>query len=368
MLRNIYMALVIMLFHFTVTGQTVAVKTLKMQAITINDGLSQGMINCIYQDHFGFMWFGTMDGLNRYDGYHFIVYRHDVFDSASVSGNFITTIFEDSKQRLWIGTALNGLNIFDRETERFIHLDHENGLLNSVSENRILSVQEDKFGAIWVGTAGGLNKIVVLENQQKHKFNSPYTTTVKHIYFDTVNRNNELFSLHYETGNTDYFEPSFFIDSKGVIWVGTEHTLFNIIQSAGKNDIIKEVDNKKFASDKYELQYTKNHIHNYVEDTAGNIIYLLRKKYITSFNQDTKEVLQFNCGDIDPGIFRSQFIVQSGIIWHATGGRLYQYDLGGNNIYNIQLKTYNSDKNLKEFYCVYKDRSGIIWIGTRGYG
>src|SRR5450432_459120 len=83
-------------------SQTPSVKYINVESIGINKGLSQGMINCIAQDHVGFMWFGTMDGLNRYDGYKFQVFRNDPFDKKSVSGNFISAIFEDSKQRLWI--------------------------------------------------------------------------------------------------------------------------------------------------------------------------------------------------------------------------------------------------------------------------
>ena len=121
------------------------IKSLKMEAITINDGLSQGMINCIYQDHFGFMWFGTLDGLNRYDGYHFTVYRYETNDSNSISGNWITSICEDSKGRLWVGTALNGLNIFDRETEKFIRLQAKSNVPNTLSDNRVFSISKYIF-------------------------------------------------------------------------------------------------------------------------------------------------------------------------------------------------------------------------------
>src|SRR5678816_3317379 len=83
-------------------AQEITSKYLQFDLLTISDGLSQGMITCMLQDHFGFMWFGTKAGLNRYDGYNFVVYRHDAADSTSLADNFIQSLFEDSEGRLWI--------------------------------------------------------------------------------------------------------------------------------------------------------------------------------------------------------------------------------------------------------------------------
>src|SRR6185436_77063 len=120
-LKKIAASLVVvsLLFFMPVDAitQTIPVKELLFETITINDGLSQGMINCILQDRYGFMWFATKDGLNRYDGYRFVVYKHDPSDPKTIIDNFIQTLFEDSKGRLWIGTATKGLELFDREKE-----------------------------------------------------------------------------------------------------------------------------------------------------------------------------------------------------------------------------------------------------------
>lgn len=88
---------------------------------SIKDGLSQGMVHAITQDRYGFMWFGTKDGLNRYDGYSFTVYRHDPADSTTVRNSFINAVLEDRAGRLWVGTP-TGLDVFDRATETFHHL------------------------------------------------------------------------------------------------------------------------------------------------------------------------------------------------------------------------------------------------------
>ena len=152
-------------------SQTYSEKTINVESIGINNGLSQGMINCIFQDHYGFMWFGTMDGLNRYDGYSFKVFRNDPADNKSISGNFITSILEDSKGRMWIGTAFNGLNLFNMETEQFIHFSVDSK--PALSSNTVFSVQEDMNGAIWIGTQSGLNKLIIESDTFKKKVLPP---------------------------------------------------------------------------------------------------------------------------------------------------------------------------------------------------
>ena len=140
----------------SIAAQTVT-KAIAFDAITTNDGLSQGMVNSILQDKYGFMWFASNDGLNRYDGYKFTVYKNDPNDNNSIAENFIRYLFEDSKGRLWIATAGNGLDLFDRTTETFIHFKHNIKDPNTISDNSITSVSEDSTGGIWIGTLHGLN-------------------------------------------------------------------------------------------------------------------------------------------------------------------------------------------------------------------
>ena len=87
---------------------------LHFNTLSIYDGMSQNMINCILQDYQGFMWFGTKDGLNRYDGYSFKIYKANLYDSTSIGDNHISYLYEDDLHHLWISTQLGGLFLFDR--------------------------------------------------------------------------------------------------------------------------------------------------------------------------------------------------------------------------------------------------------------
>src|ERR1700759_1308235 len=97
---------------FTIPVSKAQISGTRFRRISTDQGLSNSTINCIFQDSRGFMWFGTRDGLNRYDGSHVVIYRNDKKNKASISDNFINCIFEDAGHKLWIGTNY-GLNRFD---------------------------------------------------------------------------------------------------------------------------------------------------------------------------------------------------------------------------------------------------------------
>ena len=118
-------------------------KQIKFERLSIEEGLSQDQVYCIYQDSRGFMWFGTQDGLNRYDGYQFKVYRHNPENPHSLSDYAINAIVEDASGALWIGTR-EGLNRFDREKETFTHFRHDPGNPRSISNNQVWKAYVDR--------------------------------------------------------------------------------------------------------------------------------------------------------------------------------------------------------------------------------
>jgi ligand-binding sensor domain-containing protein/two-component sensor histidine kinase len=107
-----------------------------------DQGLSQGMISCLLEDHKGYLWIGTKDGLNRYDGKHFKVFKPNPLDSNSISDGYITCIFEDSQKRIWVGTPSGGLNFYDRKKDRFVSFKQDSAKSNSLYSNSIYAITE----------------------------------------------------------------------------------------------------------------------------------------------------------------------------------------------------------------------------------
>jgi hypothetical protein len=129
---------------------------LKFERISVEEGLSQVSVNCILQDSTGFIWFCTPNGLNKFDGYGFTVYKHDPEDPNSLSHNSVSSILEDRQGVLWIGTDGGGLNKFDRTKEQFTQYQHElQDPLSFFSNYTISAIYEDSYGFLWMGTYGG---------------------------------------------------------------------------------------------------------------------------------------------------------------------------------------------------------------------
>ncbi|MCP4542859.1 MAG: hypothetical protein GY832_37540 [Chloroflexi bacterium] len=145
------------------------------ERISLEQGLSQSSVHSILQDSQGFMWFGTRDGLNKYDGYTFTHYRHVPGDPNSLSHNDVRAIIEDQQGTLWIGTDGGGLNAFDRDTGQFVHYRAGQGSDNAddLSGDFVRAILQDRDGVVWIGTEGGLSQFDLSTSQFTHYTHDP---------------------------------------------------------------------------------------------------------------------------------------------------------------------------------------------------
>ncbi|MBC7902027.1 MAG: hypothetical protein H7Y27_01330, partial [Gemmatimonadaceae bacterium] len=171
----------------------------KFKRLNTNDGLSQGHVVAILKDAKGFMWFGTDEGLNKYDGYRFKVYKSDPDDTTSLSNSFVFDVKEDRSGRLWVATA-GGLDLFDRKNDNFIHY-------GSPGKGSARTIFQDSRANIWIGTADGLFKL----DEKTKKFK-------KYVHRDTDS-----------TSISNDFIYRVVEDKQGRLWIATKDglNLFN---------------------------------------------------------------------------------------------------------------------------------------------
>mgnify|MGYP000061885062 CR=1 FL=1 len=341
--------LIFLLFISVINPQS---GTIKFRHIGSDQGLSQNFISCILQDKKGFMWFGTKDGLNRYDGYSFVVYQHNSFDRKTISANFITSIFEDSRGLLWIGTLNGGLNCFLRDSETFIQVNFKSDTSNVLRSSEIKSIVEDYEGNIWVAISGfGLMKLNV------HNQNPPEVID-KHLFFD--NRNNENSNRNFIT--------SLRIDKSGFLWVGTENGLIKVNTKTDEINYYSIItkDPKAPAS-----LYDKS-IGAIFESREGDL-WLGTLSGIVKFNRldGTYKLFPHQYNILRYGWGRIVEITEDyeGNLWLATSAELMKFNPANstysyykNDPFDSKSISYNSISSL------YIDKTGILWIGTSGMG
>lgn len=343
-LRSIQMILIALYFldsFQSINGQN---RNLKFERISLEDGLSQSVVTCILQDSRGFMWFGTQDGLNRYDGYEFKVYRYYPEDSTSIADNSIICMCEDRDGDLWIGTDAEVLSKFDRRLERFVHYQFDS-LNPNMKSNAVISILEDRHGEsgnLWIGTlGGGLYKFDRRERRFSH-----YESNAEGV----GNGINEI-SCIVEYG-------------PGILWLGTDEGLvaFNIedetfvrLNYLGDNYSIKDIGVVT------AIQEDKNDIL-WIGSTRGGLI---------RFDRKSPTVRRWN--QVAPYAYRLSDMRVTSIIDDGEGSLWIGTHSGGLNrfcrekerfIYYINHSNDISSLNDDYIHSVYMDRSGILWIGT----
>ncbi len=146
---------------------------IRFSHLTTDDGLSNKGVFAIIQDQAGFLWIGTVDGLNRYDGYDFAVYKPDYEDPNSIGDRYVRALLVEKVDNIWIATRLEGLNRFDPVTQTFSHYKHDPDDPKSLTPGPVFSLYEDRSGIIWVRTEQGLNSIDPTSGEITHYLHNP---------------------------------------------------------------------------------------------------------------------------------------------------------------------------------------------------
>lgn len=329
-------------FLFCIIYQITTVNNIYPQSLpfghlSVQDGLSNSFVNCLIQDRTGFIWFGTDDGLNRFDGYEIKVYRNKPDDKYSISENIIWALAEDHSGNLWIGTKTGGLNKYDPLSEKFEHWNLDS---NSTEEINITCIYEDSRKNIWIGTyRNGIYRF----NPMQKKFEHWQNTTLK----------TNLLS--------DNFITSVSEDHLSNIWIATYAGLDKFVPQQ-THDPFKKV----FPDFKIPVWYLSKS--SFKENTlwlgAFNGLFNLDpvKEQLSPVNLPEKGALQFRNS---VSSVAEEYYLGEKTLWVGTFGGLVQINLTtGFEKRFIQTKEGESEIVSNQIHDLIIDRSGVVWIAT----
>ncbi|MFD0999410.1 two-component regulator propeller domain-containing protein [Ohtaekwangia kribbensis] len=306
---------------------------------TSEQGLSQNSIACITKDRDDFIWIGSADGLNRFDGYSFKHFSHSDQDSTSLSNDVIRNLLVDSKGRLWAGTY-SGLNLYDSEKENFRQFLASRADKNTISQNTILCLLEDRHHNLWAGTYWGLNKINL------------ETFEITRYFYRTDG-----------TGLSDNAVTALLEDRNGKIWVCTAGGI-NIIGAKGIETTIRP----STAPD----GLTSTLLVNVVQDSTGTIYFGSNGGGVLCLENEEDRTFEYfvhvaDKPSLGSNIISSIAIDRNGVLLVGTDGAgLYRYE--GNNSFTQILTRETRILHNGSLHGIYVDDQNNYWVGLFGAG
>jgi ligand-binding sensor domain-containing protein/signal transduction histidine kinase len=321
---------------------------------TQEDGLSSNRVRKIAQDSRGFIWLATVDGLNRFDGYQFKVFKHDLDDSTSISNNNLYDLCFDRDGNLWVASLKGGLNLFNPETETFRHFRFDPEDSTSVSSDEIISVFEDSQGSIWVGTAKGLNRVVK-------------DSVSGQIYFKRYNTEED------DPGGKIRSVLTINEDNRGYLWLGTSVGLIRFHPPT-----------ESFINYNYEPGLTSfaanGFANDIVKDASGNLWVGyqpggLQKVEITPVDQSDSLTVQFTTfypkpypQNINANRINALHLDRNDRLWMGTLEGIFQLPIRDSS-FAFSTFNLNAFKELPSprlaFNDFFNDAAENIWIATQ---
>ena len=297
--------------------------------ITIEDGLSQSTVESIFQDSRGYIWIGTNDGLDRYNGYDFKHYKYDKYDKNSIANNYIVDIIEDKNGYIWVST-IGGLSKIDPDKDEIknYYSGEDSGNLSDDNLWQILCTKDNRIIA---STVDGLN----LYDEENDKF------------VRILDKENELPSQYIYSVKEDLYEH---------IWVGTDKGLIELDKDL---NIVKG----------YEDTIGDSEVYNIYDDSKGHIWICTLGNGLFKINLDDKSVDNYKSSENESSIssnnVRDVLLYSEGKLWIATDKGICFFDYKKEVFKSYNKEPYQSNSLIDdETFCLLKDSSGLIWVGT----
>lgn len=359
-------------------------RIINFKRITVEDGLSQTTAQYLFQDSKGYMWIATTDGLNRYNGHDFDIYRYREGYTQSISGNYVSAVNEDEYGNIWVGTSrglnkinnktndikvyfpginscnlsdyniteilvdsnnniyvatTDGLNLYDKESDNFIRVYGPENSKNNLTSQFIYSVQEDRSGDIWIGTRNGLNKV------------KRETNEITNYYADGLS--NSI---------TDNFIYTLFADDKNNLWIGTYNGGLNKLNI--ETNIIEYYKNDPSDDD----SIASNSIRDILRD-SNDITWIATSDGLSRLDEKKNGFINYRSKIYDPQSLVSDNILSlaednSGCIWIGTYDGISIFNIQ-NSFINYKKDPFNSNSLSDNMIAgIHKDNDGLIWVGS----
>ncbi|MGZ8516862.1 MAG: sensor histidine kinase [Chitinophagaceae bacterium] len=359
--------------------------TLYFRNLNTANGLSHNKVNCILQDKRGFLWIGTDDGLNRYDGHRFEVYRHEPSDVSTLSGNIVTDLLEDKNGTLWIATADGGLTKYDyrlKPTNQFRQYKHSSSDSSSIPVNMINAIAEDQAGNLWLATSGyGVLKF----EKEKGTFSGPVPHRPITVLDLAIDRDGKIWAGKQGGGlmkidpRTFEFEEdkrytnmyaklphmvvaSLFKDSKNNMWIGSWD---KVVYRVNAKDQTENV----FAKTNDPYSFPGDDPLAFAEDKYEHIWIGGRYNGLYFYHPATEKFLQYKHDPAKEGSLADNqvnciYIDNSGIVWIGTTRGISVYNPLQQKFSQTFLPAVNTTG--QTLYDFYTDENGKLFIGCTG--
>jgi ligand-binding sensor domain-containing protein/nitrogen-specific signal transduction histidine kinase len=313
----------------------------KFHRFTLDQGLSMNTISCISQDKQGFIWVGTADGLNKYDGYKFTVYRNNPRIAGSISNSLIVTLYVDKQGVMYVGTDNGGLNIYNREKDNFISYQHDPANPKSINSNRVNAILEDSRGVMWIATEKGLDSF------------DRKTKTFTHHVHDSNNSNSVTYDMIRALAE----------DKKGNLWIGTEMGI-SVLSSDRKtfwHYHHKQGDPKSLSANPIRSFFIDRENKIWIGTAFGGVSLFDEATHsFSSYRQDYSRPNQL-LGDYVPGICDDK----DGNIWFATNFGISVLNKQTNTFTNHQRDGFDNNSLVDNgLNTIFRDKDWNIWIGS----
>lgn len=358
------------------------------QHIGVTNGLAQSTVTALAQGPLGYMWFATEGGVQRYDGYSYVSYRHDPTDPHSLSGGTINALAFSDDATLWVGSS-NGLDRLPAGSHMFMHYRHQAGQAASLSDNNVLALLVDRSGRLWVGTGAGLDRrlpgggfhhyTIPGDVDDAHQVTALFQDRAGRVWVGTVK------GLFYYDADTDSVQPfaisqesagqsilrSGWIDAiyqsvDGRLWVGTRAGLVVIAENGKRTRFFTHNDGEAGS-------LPVKWVTGIVEDTMGRIWVATYGGGLSRYDGPARGFAVFGHDVLDPTSLSSDYLLnimrdRSGLVWLGTDG-------AGVNVYNPRTRAFgryrhqpgNPQSLANNFvWAVYEDPQRNLWVASDG--